>query len=487
MNPPAPDDHEAHPPLEMKKRNLTSEERRAIVSRLILSIKPDDPDLKLGRGVITATANSYHVSRITIRKVWQRALANYRNPNIRSFMSSPQKKGNCGRKQKWNREEVREAVKALPLFQKRTIRSLAQALGIPKSTLFDLKEDKTDTVIMPASIALKPLLTEEHKLQRVLYCCSKLNPVDNMYHHFYDSIHVDEKWFFISEKQLRVYIATDEEAPSRYAQNHDHIIKVMFLCAVARPRFNADGVCTFDGKLGMWPFVEYIPAQRRSVNRNRGDIVTTVVSCTRDRYRTMLIEKLIPAIRLKWPDRGPLRTITIQQDGATAHIPSTDQEFNEHARQGVWNIRLETQAAKSPDTNVLDLSFFRALQALQWRSGCEVHIDGLIQQTLQAFAQFDPRKLDFAFLTLQCCMDDILAINGGNDYRIRHIGKSRMLNEGTLPTRIEASEDALDTFRIVMGDPAVANAGGDDDAQGDNDAADNNNNLQMIQHEVDTV
>jgi hypothetical protein len=69
---------------------------------------------------------------------------------------------------------------------------------------------------------------------------------------------------------------------------------------------------------------------------------------------------------------------------------------------------------------------------------------------------------------------------GGNDYRIRHIGKSRMLNEGTLPTRIEASEDALDTFRIVMGDPAVANAGGDDDAQGDNDAADNNNNLQMI-------
>jgi hypothetical protein len=56
----------------------------------------------------------------------------------------------------------------------------------------------------------------------------------------------------------------------------------------------------------------------------------------------MLIEKLIPAIRLKWPDRGPLRTITIQQDGATALIPSTDQEFNEHARQGVWNIRLET-------------------------------------------------------------------------------------------------------------------------------------------------
>jgi hypothetical protein len=28
-----------------------------------------------------------------------------------------------------------------------------------------------------------------------------------------------------------------------------------------------------------------------------------------------------------------------------------------HANQGVWDISLETQPAKSPDTNVLDLSF----------------------------------------------------------------------------------------------------------------------------------
>ena len=68
-----------------------------------------------------------------------------------------------------------------------------------------------------------------------------------------------------------------------------------------------------------------------------------------------MIEKVIPAIRLKWPDRGMNRTVVVQHDGVSAHIPENDVEFNEAAKQGVWNICLETQSAKSPDTNVLDL------------------------------------------------------------------------------------------------------------------------------------
>jgi hypothetical protein len=71
-----------------------------------------------------------------------------------------------------------------------------------------------------------------------------------------------------------VYLATDEEMPERNAQNRDHLKKVMFLCAVARPRYNAAVNCTFDGKIGMWPFAEQSAAQRtRSVNQTRGDPV----------------------------------------------------------------------------------------------------------------------------------------------------------------------------------------------------------------------
>jgi hypothetical protein len=73
-----------------------------------------------------------------------------------------------------------------------------------------MKESTLDKVIVPSTIALKPLLTEEHKLQRVLYCVLHLNPIDNKYNDFYDNVHIDKKWFFISEKQLRVYIAADE-------------------------------------------------------------------------------------------------------------------------------------------------------------------------------------------------------------------------------------------------------------------------------------
>ena len=86
----------------------------------------------------------------------------------------------------------------------------------------------------------------------------------------------------------------------------------------------------------MWPFVEHTCAQRASVNRPRGAIITTIVTCTRDWYRQMLIENVIPAIKEKWPDQN--RNILIQQDGASAHITAGDFEFRRHAQQGVWNI-----------------------------------------------------------------------------------------------------------------------------------------------------
>ena len=49
--------------------------------------------------------------------------------------ASPQKK-KCGRHRKWDPDEIREAVKLIPLFKRRTIWDLAHALAIPKSTLF---------------------------------------------------------------------------------------------------------------------------------------------------------------------------------------------------------------------------------------------------------------------------------------------------------------------------------------------------------------
>jgi hypothetical protein len=57
--------------------------------------------------------------------------------------------------------------------------------------------------------------------------------------------------------------------------------------------------------------------------------------------------------------------VVIQHDDASCHIEGNDVQFDQAAKQGVWDICLEKQPAKSPNTNVLDLSFFRALQAKQ--------------------------------------------------------------------------------------------------------------------------
>ena len=188
-----------------------------------------------------------------------------------------------------------------------------------------------------------------------------------------------------------------------------------------------------------------------------------------------MLGKVLPAIKLKWPERG--REITIQQDGASSHIAENDPAFVEAAMAGNWQIRLLTQPAQSPDTNTLDLCYFRALQSAQWNHGYAVTIDGLVAQVIRAYNEFCPRKIDFAFLTLQSCLDEILASNGNNTYKIPHMGKERLLRAGTLPVRVTASAQALAVARqVLLGLPEEEDGEADDGDDvvgdgGDGDAA----------------
>jgi hypothetical protein len=110
-----------------------------------------------------------------------------------------------------------------------------------------------------------------------------------------------------------------------------------------------------------------------------------------------------------------------------------------------------TQPAQSPDTNLLDLSFFRALQSAQWDHGFATEIDGLIAQVVRAYDEFPTRKINFGFLTLQSCLDEILCSNGGNTYSIPHMGKEKLLRAGTLPLRVRASPQAMSVAKQVLG------------------------------------
>ena len=310
----------------------------------------------------------------------------------------------CGRHKKWNHDEIREAVTLIPHFKRKTIRDLAHALGIPKSTLWDLRQDKDDPVIIACMSALKPLLTQQHELLPcVTFCLTRIDPVTCEYDDCFQSVHVDEKWFFISEKELRLYIAPGEMVPTRRCHNREHLLKVIFLAAVACPHFDAEGECIFDGKVGMWPFVERVEAKRTSKNCEKGTIETKVVPVNKIRYRDFMIEKVVPTIKAKWPDRN--QNILIQQDGASSHIDEDDPEFVAVGVTGVWNIRLMTQSPKLPDLNVLDLSFFRALQSKQWSNGFAETMDEELIETvlLLAFDELEPMILNFGWLTLIGC------------------------------------------------------------------------------------
>ena len=52
--------------------------------------------------------------------------------------------------------------------------------------------------IIACTSALKPLLTQQHELLRVTFCLTKIDPVTREFDDCFQSVHVDETWFFFS-------------------------------------------------------------------------------------------------------------------------------------------------------------------------------------------------------------------------------------------------------------------------------------------------
>ncbi|CAM9176497.1 unnamed protein product [Discosporangium mesarthrocarpum] len=80
-----------------------------------------------------------------------------------------------------------------------------------------------------------------------------------------------------------------------------------------------------------------------------------------ERYKKLIIEKVIPAIKARMPS-PPGHMIFVQQDCAK---PYTRKDVMEASQDGAGDITLETQPANSPDLNVNDLGFFHSIQQLK--------------------------------------------------------------------------------------------------------------------------
>lgn len=106
------------------------------------------------------------------------------------------------------------------------------------------------------------------------------------------------------------------------------ILKVMFLCVVARPYYDHRYKCYLDGKICLRPLVEMIPAKRSSRNRPAGILEEKSLTFNRDLYRSYLTEYVFPAIRENFPViHRP--NIVIQQDNARPHVSVHDSDVKE--------------------------------------------------------------------------------------------------------------------------------------------------------------
>ena len=179
------------------------------------------------------------------------------------------------------------------------------------------------------SNSLKPILTEENRLARLLMVNHFRDPQDpSKWQDMCDHKHLDEKWFLLTQEKEQYLLLLDKKNPKCCIKHKSHITKVMLLCPVARPHFNPSANLWWDGKLGIWPIQDWEPAKRKSKNRPKGTIVWKNKMVTKEVYRE-LISKLILAILENWHRRDRMsRTIYIQQDGVKNHIHEDDKEFS---------------------------------------------------------------------------------------------------------------------------------------------------------------
>ena len=256
----------------------------------------------------------------------------------------------------------------------------------------------------------------------------------------------------------RYYLSPHEEDPIRKGKNKRFIPKVMFFAAVARPRFIASTHTWFDGKLGIWAFVYQAPAQRTSKNRVAGTIET---KCTKSinggEYKKMMLDKLLPAIKEKWPNQSD--RIEIQEDGATPHSAVGRTLMNERALEDYGlDVTVVKQPPNSPQFNALDAGVFNSMEKNVWKESAR-NLDELIAAVNTAYDKLDRITLDNVWLSVQGSMEDCLRVDGDNRYPLRHMGKAKLRREGRIPISIKVDPLLIARGQKLLDErPAIAPA-----------------------------
>ena len=163
---------------------------------------------------------------------------------------------------------------------------------------------------------------------------------------------LSEQWFYMFKLKKRLYLHPAEKPLPSYVMkcvNKRHRKKVMFLAAVARPRYDYNKGAWFDGLIGIWEFAEEKIAQRT------GTIETVAIDKVINKeHEEMLVNKMIPAIKAKFPACSKKNPIFIQLDNAGPHTLQVDKVIENMSKADGWDIRMKKQPPCLPNFNILN-------------------------------------------------------------------------------------------------------------------------------------
>ncbi len=372
-----------------------------------------------------------------------------------------------GRKPKYDIALLKKKFALLPAKHRKTMRDSAHALKISTTTFFRYTTVKK--YFRPCSIATRPKLTALHRTNRLQFVRNEIAE-DGHFKSQFNKIHIDEKWFYEMQDKERVYLVDGEKAPDNVARHKSHYNKAMFLAAVARPwktrrsataassgeynvnafdDYSDDGKWFFDGKVGIYPVVQEVAAKRNSFLRPAGTMVPQSVSLDKAVYKDFIFNKLLPDIAAKCPWQMRKDTIWIQHDNAPPHRVDED-ELKERCQELGVDCRFYFQPAQSPDLNICDLSFFPAIQSLFHKIETERTLVAIMSAVLTAFEKFSSNSLNRAFLSLLMNYNLVLQHDGGNLYKLPHMGKEKLEKKGELPFTIKVWEPEATGNEMVL-------------------------------------
>ena len=225
-------------------------------------------------------------------------------------------------------------------------------------------------------------------------------------------VDVDEKWFYTVKLAGKKKLPKGKKIKPQRVQHKSHVPKVMFLSALGRGP---------NGKIGMWRVCGQRVAQRNSKNHERGEEYEDDVTMTADLYFKMMTEDVFPAIRLAYAHEAK---VFVQQDGASPHTgKQMIERLNRIGAAFKTGPKLEVvqQPPNSPDMNICDLSFFRALSTgvHKSRRGRLLSIfnkDQLVADVEAAFAAYSSDALEQMWDYKEHVMAKVLGVDGDNVY-----------------------------------------------------------------------